>query len=623
MNFLEYSNQHHVNIIQKDKFQELTYEVFNVIASNIGKSLGPLGAPATILDGMMTEATKDGYSIFKKYRFHNRYKKMIYNLIKSPCQRLNNTVGDGTTTAIVFAHNLFREYTSKRGAVESFYRLPRQFTQAWDEVVAELIDDIKKTSNPIDPDDYNTIYNICYVTSNGNHEISKVMADTYMASKSPAIKQKDSPTNKSYMSPIVGFEFPANLIDPGYIRNEDLSVEEKDICVMIIDHKVSTDFCENVIIPLNDVLKSQGKKLLVLASSYDSYLCDTLLKQYMNQEWQKFKKLNLILAQYAIGKLDENQLIDLATVLRTFVVTQELETGLMDEFTTMSPDSFIEKVMSDPEYKFSRLIGCAASALLSCKNGSIFRVNDIESDERYQDILRAAKKDLEDIIANTDFEKQSFASKIYTANARISQLEMRNYIYYIGADSSLQKQIIWDSVEDVIKCVRSAIKYGVVPGCQLSINTACNNMMNRLAGDATEETFKDLPDDVKLRLVILEIIQNAVLSTYAAVLRGPDGTGLIKTIPLWQYVKEDGIDDLRKEADKKCGDIIKDSIQKNQVFDLESLECNSKIITSAETDMMVLTAASELVKILINGNQCIFLDSDVNESHNEDVEIPV
>jgi len=53
----------------------------------------------------------------------------------------------------------------------------------------------------------------------------------------------------------------------------------------------------------------------------------------------------------------------------------------------------------------------------------------------------------------------------------------------------------------------------------------------------------------------------------------------------------------------------------------ECREYDEKIITSAETDMMVLNAASDLVKILISGNQCIFLDVDVNESHNETQEI--
>ena len=59
------------------------------------------------------------------------------------------------------------------------------------------------------------------------------------------------------------------------------------------------------------------------------------------------------------------------------------------------------------------------------------------------------------------------------------------------------------------------------------------------------------------------------------------------------------------------------------MFDIETLEYNSDIITSAETDIMVLTVASELVKILISGNQCIFLDSDINESHQETKDIYV
>ena len=51
------------------------------------------------------------------------------------------------------------------------------------------------------------------------------------------------------------------------------------------------------------------------------------------------------------------------------------------------------------------------------------------------------------------------------------------------------------------------------------------------------------------------------------------------------------------------------------------LEGHTDIITSAETDIMVLTAASELIKILTSGNQCIFLDSEVNMSHQDDVTV--
>ena len=622
-NFLEYSNLNHVNIIPQDEFEGLVQEVFGVISTNLSRSLGPLGSSATILDGALTEATKDGYSILKKYCFHNRYKKMIYNLIMKPCRKMNNTVGDGTTTAIALTSSLFDVYKANQGYIDTLYRLPRQFNKAWDEVINEITKRIQEKATPINPEDYNAIYNIAYVTSNGDDEISKAIAKVYSDSKSPSIKQKDSPTNKSYISPINGFDFPANLISDAFVRNQDLSCTEHDVVVMIFDHKIETDFFNSVIKPINEVMRAMGKKLIILAPYYDVYMCETIIDQHINYEFAKFKSLNLILAQYELGKLEEHQLVDLATVLRAKVITQELAERLNEVITSGNIDSIIESITEDNTYELYRLIGCAEKAMMSCSTGSIFKVNDIESDEKYQDALRHAHADLDNLIATTDKERQSYSHKIYKAKSRIAQLEMNNYIYYIGADSTLQKQIIWDSVEDVIKCVRSAIKCGIVPGCQLSIITSCDEYIDYIN---ESECPEDKKNEVLLKIAIAKVIMQSAKDVYRKVLHGPNGMGMIKLLPRWQHTKTDdpeAVQALVDEAHEKCRGIIDTSIEKYQTFDIEKLDYNPSIITSAETDMMVLSAASELVKILISGNQCIFLDSDVNESHQETVEVYV
>lgn len=622
MNFLEYSNQTQSNIIPKEEFEGLVQEVFNVISTNICKSLGPLGSSATILDGMMTDATKDGYSILRKYCFHNRYKKMIYNLIMAPCTKMNNTVGDGTTTAIALTNALFNRYKAQKNGIEALYRLPRQFTKAWDEVIADICNRIQDKAIAINPEDYDTIYNLAYVTSNGNKEISDAIAKVYMEAKSPSIKQKDSPTNKSYIESIDGFDFPANLISDAYVRNQDLSAEEKDIAIMIFDHKIETDFLNNVIIPINEVMRSRNKKLLILAPYYDKYMCDTVLEQYTTMEYRKYGVINLITAQFALGKLGPNQMGDLAVVLRCKAINQDLASGLAREFMEVnSPDKIVEGMLEDESYQFYKFIGNADNASLSCNNGSIFKVIGIENDEKYLEVLAHAEKDLEDIINNTSYERHAFGEKIYDAKARVMQLRMKNYIYYIGADSALQKNIIWDAVEDVIKCVRSAIRCGVVPGCQLTIISACSDAINEIMGERnTEESLNSMTNEDKLKIDIIYLISSAVGDVYSQVLHGPEGMGMVKLLNRWQYTKEDGIEELRKEAIDKGESIIKESILQNKVFDMESLEYNGNIITSAETDKMVLSAASELVKILISGNQCIFLDSEIDSSHQETVE---
>ena len=69
--------------------------------------------------------------------------------------------------------------------------------------------------------------------------------------------------------------------------------------------------------------------------------------------------------------------------------------------------------------------------------------------------------------------------------------------------------------------------------------------------------------------------------------------------------------------------IIGKSMTENKVFDLETMSFNPNIITSAETDCMVIKAAAELIKILISGNQCIYVDEEVNSTHQETREVYV
>ena len=606
MKCMEYANKNHINIIPKENFEELVLEVFNVISDNLSKSLGPLGSSATIFDGSLIEATKDGYSILNKYSFNNRYKKMIYNLIKAPCTKMNNTVGDGTTTAITLTNAIYQEYSKKKDKLDHLYRLPREFTAAWDDVVNHIIKDIKSKATPIDPEDYDTIYNIAYVVSNGNDEVSKAFAKTYHDSKSPAIKMKDSPTNKSYIEAVDGFEFPANAIDPAFVKNEDLSAKEKDIVTMIFDHKVETDEFEKLIVPLNNVYRAMSKKLVIIAADYDDYMLDSVVKGYVNYEAQKYGKLNFSLLQYANGKLTPYQREDLAVVLRSIIITQQLAEGMTNKINEINPDNFVEN-LEDETFEFYRTIGSASEALITCNNGSIFNVEGIENDKYYQNAIKVATALLDDILAHTDYEKQSFAAKVYDARSRLLQLQMKNYIYYIGADSDLQKQIIHDAIEDVIKCLRSAIKYGVVPGCQISI------MQNALSFINEEEAKGDAKSELKIE--IAQIIYDACIEVYKKVLNGPNYDGISKS---FNYDADDfdGIID-------KTNEIIHASLGVSAVFDISTLEFNKNIITSSETDTMVLSAASELIKILISGNQCIFLDSDVTESHQDEVQMYV
>ena len=613
MGFMEYANYHQCNIIPQEEFEELVTEVFGVIATNISRSLGPLGSSATILNGMMTEATKDGYSILSNYRFNNKYKRLVLNLIKAPCTKMNNTVGDGTTTVIALANALFQRYRNQEKSLYSLYRLPRELTKCLDSVVEEIIEQIQKRAQPLDPTNYDKVFNLAYVVSNGNKEVSSQIAKVYAESKSPVIKLKDSPTNRSYIEAVEGFSFPANAIDSIYVTNEDLSATEQDVMTMLFGQKITRDLLESIIVPVSKVAHLSQKKLLVIAPSYDDYMCETVLGQFANAEIRQFGSVNTLMLQYRMADIEQGQRDDLAVILRSKTINQ-LVLNDIKEAIQLSPEKFVSDAYKDPSSPMYRMLGHADTAFISCTNGSIFTSQNIEQDEAYQQALKNAQVELDAIVRSSSMERQSYSHKIYDARARVLQLQMKNYVYYIGADSELQKQILWDSIEDVVKCMRSAIRCGVVPGCQLTIINVCKNLLNKC-----DETTPPL------RTELLTMIMSACMEVYEMVLHGPDKHGLVKMIKDWNtaYQGDEGAAKLVATAVELGYNIIGRSITENRVFDLETRTFNTNIITSAETDVMVLRAATELVKILISGNQCIYVDEEINSTHQETKEVYV
>ena len=613
MGFMEYANYHQCNIIPQEEFEELVTEVFGVIATNISRSLGPLGSSATILNGMMTEATKDGYSILSNYRFNNKYKRLVLNLIKAPCTKMNNTVGDGTTTVIALTNALFQRYRNQEKSLYSLYRLPRELTKCLDSVVEEIVQKIQERAQPLDPTDYDKVFNLAYVVSNGNKEVSSQIAKVYAESKSPVIKLKDSPTNRSYIEAVEGFSFPANAIDSIYVTNEDLSATEQDVMTMLFGQKITRDLLESIIVPVSKVAHLSQKKLLVIAPSYDDYMCETVLGQFANAEIRQFGSVNTLMLQYRMADIEQGQRDDLAVILRSKTINQ-LVLNDIKEAIQLSPEKFVSDAYKDPSSPMYRMLGHADTAFISCTNGSIFTSQNIEQDEAYQQALKNAQAELDAIVRSSSMERQSYSHKIYDARARVLQLQMKNYVYYIGADSELQKQILWDSIEDVVKCMRSAIRCGVVPGCQLTIINVCKNLLN--------ECDANTPS---LRTELLTMIMSACMEVYEMVLHGPDKHGLVKMIKDWNtaYQGDEGAAKLAATAVELGYNIIGRSITENRVFDLETRTFNPNIITSAETDVMVLRAATELVKILISGNQCIYVDEEINSTHQETKEVYV
>jgi hypothetical protein len=366
---------------------------------------------------------------------------------------------------------------------------------------------------------------------------------------------------------------------------------------MVFHVKVTSEIFEGLIKPVNEVYRAKGIKLLVIAPGYDELLANTILKNYLATEWHQLgKRVNLILTQYLYGKLDPHQAEDLAAVLGARLIDVDTSKTLLNQVSELGDnlyDHLISEYNSDEVDPFDirSAIGFAPITNLSIKNGSLFQGIKTDGNTAYQRKLTEAIEEHKRLLDATEADKKNISFEVARAASRIARLRMENYTYYVGADSSLQASVIHDTVDDVIKAVRSAILYGVVPGCQISIQRAMLEL---------EKKYRDVSDD--LRLTIVRIIREAVTNLYRSVLMGPDHDPDCNTV--------DG---------KHFDDILRESLEKNMAYDLEGQRHSEKIITSVETDINVLRASSDLVKLLISGNQCVYIDAAINSSETIEV----
>ena len=106
-----------INIISKEEFEDRVGKVFHLLWKTLSKSFGPYGAPTIIYNYPWSHVTKDGYTIMKNLSFNaseTLVDQAISDMAADICGRLNYSVGDGTTSAVISTNSIYQNYMSRR-----------------------------------------------------------------------------------------------------------------------------------------------------------------------------------------------------------------------------------------------------------------------------------------------------------------------------------------------------------------------------------------------------------------------------------------------------------------------------------------------------------------------------
>lgn len=662
----QFEHEPHINVIEKEMLNKRIETVFGILYETLVKSFGPGGAGAFISNYPRYYHTKDGFTIMKNLAFDIKLDQVICDIVMDICSRLNFTVGDGTTSAVIATKTIYEAYIKNKYKFDNLKVLPRDIISRLAVIRDEVIRRLNEKAVSIRSDDpdvlADNIRNVVRISSNGNEELTEMISNMYRELKYPAITVSLAKDGIMKSKIISGFNIDITLTDKIYINNDNDSMVMNGANVIIFDHKVTQTTYESIIKPLNTQCKNRMMHLICIAPYYDEVALGGVIRNDLLMEHHKEKNVNLVLT---VCKRPDGaskvRLEDLAMLLHTRMITVQTETDMVSALASGKADILdifnldnrdIEGLMvaypvddshlklfpwtkdnsnipSIPlpyknEVKDTALrVGYADNIEIGLKE-SVFSGFYYDEHE-YNQYVRLAKSELAEIQKKVE-TIGTFSFDLVAKQERLYALGLKTGIIEVGASSEISQNYLKDIVDDAVKAAASAYTHGVVLGCNVTLDTILMEM--------AEDENCDVLDTL-----LIEILLDGFFKTYRSVMGNVFNDSMLldnslKLIDIGVFNNPGGLEEIREEFTEKLknstpfkdieidpvpfkrvveeiqpttihGLLIGLSVMNHEVLDVSTGKFTKNIINSSETDKEILKAIIDLLALFITGNQMV------------------
>lgn len=395
--------------------------------SDVAKvTLGPCGRNVVLDRHFGTPVvTNDGVTIAKEILLSDPFENMGAQIVRSVSSKTNDTVGDGTTTAIVLSQSMIREGVRcvEAGANPVFLR------EGMQKGLAVALDEIRRISRPVrGRDDY---ARIAYVSSN-SEEIGELIADAMEKLPEEGIISLDDSTGvETYCEIVEGMEFDRGYLTPHMVTDQQRmeAVLEKPY-VLITDWKIS-----NIqdLLPIMEQVVKTGRPLFMVSDKIET---EALAAIIVNRMRGKF--LMVCAKVPSFGDRKRSLLQDMAILTGGTFVSEEL--GMLLKDTTIE------------------MLGRCDKVVCTAENSVIIGGKGDEEEIK----KRIAHVHEELALAEFDYD-------IMRLKERLSRLSGGVGIMHVGAPTEVEQQEKKLRIEDAINATQAAKKEGIVAGGGLAL----------------------------------------------------------------------------------------------------------------------------------------------------------
>ena len=404
-------------------------------------TMGPRGRNVLIQKSFGAPSiTKDGVSVAKEIELKDTLENMGAGLVREVASKTNDQAGDGTTTATVLAHAIFKEGLRNITAGAN----PIEVKRGMDKYSADIIAELKKQSKKVAGK--KEIAQVATISANSESAIGDLIADAMeKVGKDGVITVEEAKSISDELVVVEGMQFDRGYLSPYFITNaEKMQVELSNTLILLFDKKITN---LKGLSPVLEQVQKTGRPLLIIAEEIEGEALATLVVN-------KLRGVLNISAVKAPGFGDRRKamLEDIAILTGGAVISEEL--GRTLESASLDDLGKADRIVIDKDN--TTIVGGAGT-----KKDIDARITQIKA--------QIAE-------STSDYDKEKLQERLAKLSGGVAVIK-------VGAATETEMKERKDRVEDALNATKAAVEEGIVIGGGAALIKAAKKVKNSLKGD--------------------------------------------------------------------------------------------------------------------------------------------
>lgn len=483
------------NIVPPKQMKKVFLNVFDDLSRMIKYTIGPAGGNTLVTEPYASTPiypTKDGFTVMNNHIYDNPTYESIYRIVRDISGRMNQELGDATTSSVVIAADFYKRITKYQAHHKEI--TPYGIKNLLDATLETISEYLKKYNYVVDVKDLDKctqieIYRkIATIAANNDSAVGDVISEAYEKAHSdhPYIDVQTSFNEETCIDTDVGFEIPYGY-NIAYMANgaDGITAEYDKPLILLINGPLGDKSVNFLKMWIKWIAEDPAnpRPLVIMAEEFSKEvldyltLCRTGISRSINGQrvLVRLPVLSICFnmsSEYGNWRVQDLEAILGAKALQTnngnLIVTPSNATEFM---MMLGRADHIES-----RFAFTRIRGGAGEE--SVRKGRIEEIKKLLNQNR-----DAAQHGVQS------------AARLEILKKRISMLEGEMQIIKVGGDSYKEKRNRKLIFDDATCAVKACIEHGITLGGQVSISDLINNTKEGLITDIISRLNK--PGSVK------------------------------------------------------------------------------------------------------------------------------